>query len=111
MTAYRKLTLSELHDEARQRFGDDPRQWAFRCPSCGDIATIAEFTAPGSAGSGMAGQECIGRHRNDGRGCQRVAYGLIAGPWEVVVPTATGGQTSVWSFPLALTNSFKEVAR
>lgn len=108
-TAYRKLTQDELMAEARDRFGDDPMKWAFRCPSCGDIATPADFKDAG-ASPGMAGQECIGRHLGvlkkptptNTRGCDWAAYGLIRGPWEVVLP-AEGGkpERSVWGFPLA----------
>lgn len=35
----RTITLDQLHDEARNRFGDNPQEWAYQCPECGDIAT------------------------------------------------------------------------
>ena len=113
---YRKLTQDELTEEARERFGPDPMQWAFQCPRCGDVATLQDFKDAG-ASPNMAGQECIGRvlggltRRADGtkggkkrgeRGCDWAAYGLFRGPWEVVVP-AEGDrpERSVWGFPLA----------
>lgn len=105
---HRKLTLLELHAEAKDRFGDDPIRWAFVCPSCGDVATGHDFALAGLAPANV-GQECIGRglaaERARGedtpvRGCTRVAYGLISGPWEVAVLDHRDAQT-MWAFPLA----------
>lgn len=109
---YRKLTQAELIAMATGRFGQDWKSWAFRCPGCGDVASFAEFEALG-ADSALCGQHCIGRHMGamdknpkTERGCDRAAYGLIAGPWEVVVPADENGpERSMWAFPLA------EVAR
>jgi len=109
---YRKLTQDELHQLARERFGDDPMQWAFRCPNCDDVATLAEFVAAG-ADPGRTGQECIGRSlgaltkpsATNRRGCDFSAYGLIPGPWEIVFPADVRRDRpepySVRSFPLA----------
>ena len=72
----RALTADDLADEARARFGDDALTWAYQCPSCGDVATAAEF--PPDAAH-LVGSVCIGRHV-PGRGCQRVA-GIVGGPW------------------------------
>lgn len=108
MSKHRKLTQAELVAEARDRFGDDPLNIAFECPSCGDVATIRDFPADKREG---AGQECIGRSlgalkgpaATDGgrgeapRGCDWAAYGLIRGPWEIVMPDGH----SAWGFPLA----------
>jgi hypothetical protein len=108
MSEHRKLTQQELHAEAKERFGDDPLDIAFRCPNCGDVATIRDF--PENARN-AAGQECIGRHlgalkgeptNDSGRsraelGCDWAAYGLFRGPWEVVMDDGR----SVWGFPLA----------
>ena len=106
--AYRKLTQDELHAEAVKRFGDDPKRFAFRCPRCGDVATIQDFIDAGSPDS--AGQHCIGRNlgvlkkdaKYAGRGCDWAAYGLFRGPWEIVLP-AEGDkpERSAWSFALA----------
>ena len=102
---HRKLTQAELVDEAAAAFGDDPRGWAFRCPRCGDVATIGDFAAGDT--DGLVGQECIGRSLGaldgptdawTGRGCNWTAYGLFPGPWEIVMPDGR----SVWSFPLAV---------
>lgn len=111
MSKYRKLTHAELLAEAKERFGDDPLDIAFRCPRCGDVATIRDF--PEDARN-RAGQECIGRsigatrgelsrdskevQRGQAeRGCDWAAYGLFHGPWEIVMDDGR----SVWGFPLA----------
>lgn len=105
----RKITQAELIAEATERFGDDPKTWAFKCPSCGDTATAADFIAAGTSAN-FVGQECVGRHlgalaksgKYTGRGCDWAAYGLFRGPWEVVMPAGDGKpERSIWSFPLA----------
>ncbi|MFC8676715.1 VVA0879 family protein [Streptomyces griseorubiginosus] len=116
-TQHRKLTQAELLEEARARFGDDPLQWAFICPSCRDVATGQDFqqalaanprkhtTGQDVSATDIVGQECIGRSLGaldkrqtyTGRGCTFVAYGLIPGPWEVAL---SNGRT-MRTFPLA----------
>jgi hypothetical protein len=109
VTVHRTLTQAELMAEASERFGSDPLDFAFRCPSCGDIATIRDFKDAGDPY--MAGQGCIGRllgalkggPTSDGgggiakRGCDWAAFGLIGGPWTVVMPDGHEAH----SFPLA----------
>jgi hypothetical protein len=111
---HRKLTQAELVAEARERFGNDPMKWAFQCPSCKDTATGQDFRNalkehPRKIRSGepvdasdVLGQECIGRtlgvlEGREVRGCDWTAYGLLAGPWEIVLPDGR----SVYGFPLA----------
>ncbi|MDT0435671.1 MULTISPECIES: VVA0879 family protein [Streptomyces] len=115
-TAHRTLSQAALVAEATERFGTDPLAWAFVCPSCGDVATGADFQqaladAPRANRSGeevlasdVLGQECIGRTLGalgrapySGRGCDWAAYGLIGGPWSIQLPN---GRT-VHSFALA----------
>lgn len=107
----RKLTQAELLAEAQTLFGPDPLDIAFKCPACGDTATIREFPDDTKH---LAGQECIGRSlgalkgdlRFDAKGAQRgqakrgcdwTSYGLLRGPWEIVMPDGHSG----WSFELA----------
>lgn len=113
---YPKLTQAEMLAELRARFGPDPMDWAFRCPSCDDVATGRDFTEALAArprakhgepvtASDLLGQECIGRTlgalartgKYTGRGCDWCAYGLFPGPQAIVMPDGH----SVWSFPLA----------
>jgi hypothetical protein len=120
MSDYRKLTQQELLDEAARLFGPDPMTYAFRCPNCGDVATIKEFV---EAGDGeRAGKECIGRllgaltkpagrggENQNGRGCDWAAYGLISGPWFVVMPAESDKpEREVACFPLAAPSAGRE---
>lgn len=107
-TKHRKLTQAELIAEATERFGPDHLAWAFQCPACGDVASFGDFKQAG-ADPGRCGQECIGRQLGatkkpptNERGCDWAAYGLLRGPWEIVVPADEHGpERSVWGFPLA----------
>lgn len=120
MSDYRKLSRADFEAEARGLFGADVMGWAFCCPNCGDIATPQDFADAG-ADPNLTGQECIGRHlgalkqpagkrgkNRAGRGCDWVAYGLIRGPWEVVVSSPDEPERSIWSFPLAAANGKAE---
>lgn len=87
-----KLTQQELHAKGLELFGPDPLSWKFRCMNCRDEASLQDFIDVG-ADPGRAGQECIGRSlgalnhpKTNVRGCDFVAYGLIPGPWEIVLP-------------------------
>lgn len=98
----RALTVAEYGTEAVRRFGPNSRDWAFRCPGCGDVATPRDF--PEGQGE-RAGQDCVGRHRDAlpdlpiERGCPRAAngHGLVQGPWLIRLDDGT----TVGSFPLA----------
>ncbi|MEV5368952.1 VVA0879 family protein [Streptomyces albogriseolus] len=109
----RVLTQDELWAEARERFGQAPQDWAFQCPSCGDIATghdirqallhhprKAEGLSRDAEYTEVLGQECIGRvlGKTAGRGCQYAAFGFIHGPWQVAIPYRT---KPMYCFPLA----------
>ncbi|MFJ8006164.1 VVA0879 family protein [Streptomyces fagopyri] len=115
MSDQRTLTLKEFHADARARFGENPLNWAFQCPSCGDVATgealraaIASNPRKHSTGQSVRftdvlGQECIGRSLgalkgSAVRGCKYAAYGLFPGPWQVTVP---GRERPMFCFPLA----------
>lgn len=110
-------TQQELLDELTRRFGPNPMDWSFTCPSCGDAATAGDFKAAlaehprrnrdGSetTASDIIGQECIGRTLGAltkstepyrGRGCDWCAYGLFPGPVEVILPNGR----SMRSFPI-----------
>lgn len=102
-----RLTQAELQTLARHRFGDDPLDYAFACPSCGDVATLREFR---DAGDGSrAGQECIGRltgaltrsGATNTRGCDWAAYGLFRGPWLITLTREDGTTVEAPGFALA----------
>ncbi|WP_326729023.1 VVA0879 family protein [Streptomyces phaeochromogenes] len=101
MIESRSLTRDELHTEARQLFGDSQLDWAFQCPSCGDIATgqeiydalakqpvqHPEYDRP-MRYEEVLGQQCIGwiLGAQGQRGCDYIAFGLISAPWLVTLP-------------------------
>jgi hypothetical protein len=93
------FTLAELHAEAERRFGADRWNWAFRCSSCGDIATIGEFTTRGVPH--LVGLECLGRQPGAprDRGCEWTSYGLVPGPWQVVWPNGRKEDTFALADP------------
>lgn len=92
----RVLTMRTLLTEAIERFGDDPRFFAYVCPMCDDVACAQDFIDAGESAV-LLGQECLGRARSRTvRGCVYVAYGLISGPWRVI-----NGDQHQFSFPLA----------
>lgn len=53
-------TREAFHDEARRRFGDNPAQWAFVCPSCAHVATVQDWRDAG-APDGAIAFSCVGR--------------------------------------------------
>lgn len=105
------ITQEDWLAEARRRFGDDPKGWRFRCPSCGNVATPADFLALGADGQRASG-ECIGRvhveqgttQRVDGntKPCNWAAMGLFRLPSVVEVaytePRANGDRSTL-AFP------------
>lgn len=92
-------TIDDWRDQATDLFGPRPENWAFVCPNCGDIATVADFRPDSTH---RAGSECIGRITPD-RGCDWTANGLIAGPTAVTFPD--GGFTFAFRFGPARSTS------
>lgn len=95
------LTHEQFITTLTERFGESPAKWAFICPSCGDVATGADFKAALAehphtrrdgelvTASDIMGQQCIGRtlgalsgpaSKWKGRGCDWAAGGLFSGP-------------------------------
>lgn len=83
---------------ARELFGDDPGNWRFVCPVCGNVAAVREFKEAGAPDADSARCECLGRHLpkertreafGEGkveRPCNYAGYGLIQlSPVRVVV--------------------------
>lgn len=56
----RRVSHALWLEEGRARFGPDPDRWAFVCPVCGHIQTIAQLRAAG-APEGTWAFSCIGR--------------------------------------------------
>lgn len=54
------VTLQEWRDEAARRFGPDPMQWRFVCPSCGHVAAVKDWKDAGATEAAVA-VCCVGR--------------------------------------------------
>jgi len=54
------MTVEEWKAEGIRRFGPDQRNWRFKCPSCGYIASIREWKEAGAPESAVA-FSCVGR--------------------------------------------------
>ena len=72
----KSYTQKEWFAEGQRLFGADVLQWRFKCPRCGNIASIQEFKDAGAKHADDAAKNCIGRFVND-RGCDWAAYGLF----------------------------------
>jgi hypothetical protein len=83
----RRISHADWIKEAEAKFGGDAHKWAFKCPSCGHVATIAQYKAAG-ANESQVGFNCIGRHAggedvveifqpDKGQGCNYTQGGLF----------------------------------
>ncbi len=54
------MVREEWFAEAKRRFGPDSSKWAFRCPSCGHVATVQDWRDAGAAEGNIA-FSCVGR--------------------------------------------------
>ena len=76
----REVTHQQWLAEARDRFGEDPREWAFVCPSCGHVARVKDWRAVGAPENAIA-FSCVGRWTNPpGRDIGPVAGQPVSGP-------------------------------
>jgi len=59
--AVRTYSHADWKAEAVRRFGDHPMRWRFVCPSCGHVASVADWKAAG-APDGAVAFSCVGRY-------------------------------------------------
>lgn len=103
----KNYTYQEWMDEAKQRFGDDFRQWKFICPACGHIQSVQDFIDLG-LDPNDAFKECIGRHngnmkpanKSNGNGCDWCSYGLFGTLWKGIC-VITDDETKMEIFDFA----------
>ena len=79
-------TREEWYAEAVRRFGDSSKDWKFKCPACGYVASTREWILFGAPREEIA-VSCVGRWMrpsecqdafSDGPGpCNYAGYGLI----------------------------------
>lgn len=66
--------IEELH----KRFGKDPKNWKFKCPSCGHVQSIKDFIDHGiESPEAKVYRNCIGRYVK-GNGCDWTLGGLLS---------------------------------
>lgn len=79
------MTKAEWLAEGKKRFGDNHRNWKFKCPACGHVASVQDYKDAG-AKAGHVAFSCIGRFLSDkprdtflsGKGpCNYAGGGLI----------------------------------
>jgi hypothetical protein len=81
-----KQTVEEWRNEAISLFGENPRNWKFKCPACGHVSSVQDFLDLEVDPQG-AYVVCIGRvngkgadglkGKDEGYGCNWAAYGLF----------------------------------
>lgn len=105
-----KLTLifhADWVKEAERRFGKDAMKWSFKCPSCGHVATVADYKAAGASQAQVA-FNCIGRHAggddvveifqaDKGQGCNYTQGGLFTLA-RTLVQMEDGSEVPVFDF-------------
>lgn len=98
-----KMTHADWKAEAVRRFGSDPLNWKFVCPSCGYIASVKDWKDVGAA-EGEIAFSCVGRHSRSakqfgdrtGGPCNYAGGGLLRiNPVEVEIPGALGTEGRV----------------
>ena len=75
----RRITRDEFIAEGKKRFGDDPKNWKFRCPRCKTTQTAHDLVEAGVKKEEIdnyLGFSCIGRFTKD-KGCNWTLGGLF----------------------------------
>ena len=73
------LTLEQWLEEGLKRFGRDANRWKFVCPSCGHIASVADWRNSGAL-EGAVAFSCVGRWMSLGKAAERAAFRRAGGP-------------------------------
>lgn len=69
----KETKYEEWIEEGKNKFGEI-ENWRFKCPKCGNVATVKSFLNLGKDAD-AATQNCIGRFTKEG--CDWAAYGLF----------------------------------
>lgn len=104
------MSEAEWRAEGARRFGDDPMQWQFVCPSCGHVATPQAWKDAGAPENTVA-FSCVGRWTGAKReaftagdkgksgACNYAGGGLFRiNPVRVCRDAAAGGDIDVFAF-------------
>jgi hypothetical protein len=74
-TEVRTITVEEWEAEGAQLFGENIKEWKFKCPVCGHVATPNDWRAA-RAPFGAIAFSCLGRWKK-GVGCDYAGGGLF----------------------------------
>lgn len=66
ITKQEPLTVVEWREKAIAMFGEDEMRWRWKCPSCGHVASTADYKAAGAPSSAV-GFSCVGRWLPNGK--------------------------------------------
>jgi|SaaInlStandDraft_4_1057021.scaffolds.fasta_scaffold01991_13 hypothetical protein len=93
----KEYTLDQWRAKAIELFGEDIKQWKFKCPCCEESQTLGEFIDAGIKNpQDKFFYSCIGRWA-EGRGCDWTLGGLIQVHKTLVTPP-DGNVTQVMEF-------------
>lgn len=99
----RSLTHQQWVAEAMSRYGSNPRDWKFVCPSCGYVASVKEWLEAGAEeeiATSCVGRALLSRKQigdTTGGPCNYAGYGLLRlNPVEVIHPD--GAVTQAFEF-------------
>jgi hypothetical protein len=53
------ISAADWKKAAKERYGDNPLLWRFRCPSCGHVASVGDWKSAG-ANEGAIAFSCVG---------------------------------------------------
>lgn len=72
-----RIAYEDWVKTGEELFGKNPRAWKFKCPRCGSVQTMEDFTEIGFAKpQQVVHYSCIGRWK-DGVGCDWTLGGLF----------------------------------
>lgn len=102
----KEYTIDEWRAKGKSLFGEDVKKWSFKCPACGNVASVQDFINVGlskESACNAAYQECIGRYTGAGaptgqQPCNWSAYGLFGTLGNGAVVNHDGKQIEVFRF-------------
>lgn len=110
-----RIPLADWRDEATNRFGPDPNDWRFVCPSCGHVQTRRDFLQLGMGAAQVdryLAFSCVGRWHigrdvvddmgvpSRGYGCRYSGGGLFnISPYQLILPQGDERPTFAFDGP------------
>lgn len=70
------MTVDEWNREGKKRFGDNTKDWKFKCVACGNVQSMRDFEGLVDDPGNYVHFSCIGRLKN-GVGCNWTLGGFL----------------------------------